>query len=93
MHDCVKFAVAARIKSFITPDIAPLAALVEQPVKAHYGLRDPLAPNRPGTVISLHAEVQQQPVIVHLRFFLSFSRPTIWWFFIDSHRGGAHQTC
>jgi hypothetical protein len=92
MHDCVKFAVAARIKSFITPDIAPLAALVEQPVKAHYGLRDPLAPNRPETVLSLHAEVQQQPVICD--FFPCHSRGQQYgWFFIDSHRSGAHQTC
>jgi hypothetical protein len=67
IHDCVKLSVAARIKSFVTPDIASLAVLVEQPVIRHYGLRDPLAPE--GTpriadlVLSLHAEAQQQPVI------------------------------
>ena len=67
IHDCVKLSVAARIKSFVTPDIAPLAVLVEQPVIRHYGLRDPLVPE--GTpriadlVLSLHAENQQLPVI------------------------------
>ena len=67
IHDCIKLSIAARIKSFVTPDIAPMAVLVEQPVSRHYGLRDPLAPE--GTprvadlVLSLHAETQQQSVI------------------------------
>ncbi len=67
IHDCVKFSIAARIKSFVTPDIASMAVLVEQPVIRHYGLRDSLAPEGAprvaDLVLSLHAEAQQQPVI------------------------------
>ena len=67
IHDCVKLSIAARIKSFSAPDLAPLTVLSEQPVIRYYGLRDPSAPE--GTpriadlVLSLHAEAQQQPVI------------------------------
>ena len=67
MHDCVKEAVAARIKSFMAPDIAPLAVLLEQPVIAHYKLRDPTVPEGVACVadlvLSLHAEVQQHSVV------------------------------
>jgi len=67
MHDCVKFAVAARIKSLLTQEIAPFAVLVEQPVIAHYNLRHPSAPEGVARiadlVLSLHADTQQQPVI------------------------------
>jgi hypothetical protein len=67
MHDCVKEAVAARIKSFMAPDIAPLAVLLEQPVIAHYKLRDPTTPEGVACVadlvLSLHAEVQQHSIV------------------------------
>ena len=67
MHDCVKFAVSARIKSLLSQDLAPFAVLVEQPVLAHYKLRDQSAPEGVARVadlvLSLHAEAQQQPVI------------------------------
>jgi hypothetical protein len=67
IHDCVKEAVAARIKSFMAPDIAPLAVLLEQPVIAHYKLRDPTIPEGVACVadlvLSLHAEVQQHSVV------------------------------
>ena len=67
MHDCVKLSVAARIKSFITQDIAPFAVQMEQPVILHYPLRDPSVPEGvvrvADLVLSLHADTQQQPVI------------------------------
>ena len=70
MHDCVKYAVAARIKSFLTQDIAPFAVLLEQPVISHYPLRDASVPEGVARVadlvLSLHAETQQQPVICDL---------------------------
>ena len=67
IHDCVKMAVAARIRSFMAPDIAPIAVLLEQPVIAHYRLRDPTKPEGSvrvaDLVLSLHDEVQQHPVV------------------------------
>ena len=67
IHDCVKEAVAARIKSFMAPEIAPMAVLLEQPVIAHYKLRDPSKAEGvvcvADLVLSLHGEVQQHPVI------------------------------
>ena len=70
IHDCVKFSIAARVKSFVNRDLAPMTVLTEQPVIRYYGLRDPSAPE--GTtrvadlVLSLHADAQQQPVICDL---------------------------
>ena len=67
MHDCVKKAVAHRLQSFSAPDIAPLVVQSEQPVRLHYPLRDASASVGPelvaDLVVSLHGDVQQEPII------------------------------
>jgi len=66
IHECVKLAVAARIRSFMPCDIAPMAVLLEQPVIAHYRRYRPELSSPQliaDMVLSLHGEVQQHPVI------------------------------
>jgi hypothetical protein len=67
MHDRVKEAVAHRLRSFSASDLAPLVVQTEQPVRLHYPLRDPSAPEGPervaDLVVSLHDDLQQEPLI------------------------------
>jgi ribonuclease HI len=44
LHDCVKTALAATIKSFQPLDLAPISVLMEQPVSRFYPLRNLLIP-------------------------------------------------
>ena len=67
MHDRVKEAVAYRLRSFSNSDLAPLVVQIEQPVRLHYPLRDPSAPEGAervaDLVVSLHGDLQQEPLI------------------------------
>jgi hypothetical protein len=67
MHDRVKEAVAHRLRSFSASDLVPLVVQTEQPVRLHYPLRDPLAPEGAervaDLVVSLHDDLQQEPLI------------------------------
>jgi hypothetical protein len=67
MHDRVKEAVGQRLRSFTNPDVSSLAVLLEQPVRNHYPLRNPLAPEGvtriADLIVSLSGDVQQQPIV------------------------------
>ena len=67
MHERVKHAVVARIKSLHSPDIAPFIVLTEQPVRNHFPLRNEMAEEGVALiadiVVLLQGEVQQDPII------------------------------
>ena len=66
LHDRVKHAVAARIRSLMHADTAAFSVLVEQPMLAHFGLRNAAQPE--GTpliadlVLSMHTDLQMEPI-------------------------------
>jgi hypothetical protein len=67
MHDRVKEALGQRLRSFTNPDVSSLAVLLEQPVRNHYPLRNPSAPEGAtriaDLVVSLSGDLQQQPIV------------------------------
>ena len=67
MHERVKHAVVARIKSMHSPEIAPFIVLTEQPVRNHFPLRDDVVEEGAALiadiVVLLQGEVQQDPII------------------------------
>ncbi len=66
-HERVKHAVISRVKSFHSPDIAPLVVLGEQPVRDHYPLRNDVAEEGAALiddiVLSLQGVSHQEPII------------------------------
>ena len=66
LHDRVKHAVAARIRSLVTAEIAPITVLLEQPMSSHFPLRSPAMRDDPmrvaDLIVSLHSELQQHVV-------------------------------
>jgi ribonuclease HI len=66
LHDRVKFAVAARIRSFMHTDAAAFSVLTEQPMLQHFGLRNAALPEGPALIcdllVSMHSELQQEPI-------------------------------
>jgi len=66
VHDRVKHAVAARIRSFMHSDAAAFSVLVEQPMLHHFGLRDASVPEGvvriADLIVSMHSELQQEPI-------------------------------
>jgi ribonuclease HI len=66
IHDRVKHAIAARLRSFVTAEMAPLSVLVEQPMAAHFGTRPTTREGDPSLVadliLLLHSDLQQTPI-------------------------------
>lgn len=57
LHDCVKTAIAATLKSFQPFDLAPLSILMEVKVSRFYPLRDPLLPEGPEILADIAASI------------------------------------
>ena len=70
MHDRVKFAVAARIRSFMHAEAAAFSVLTEQPMLQHFGLRNSAVLEGTALVcdilVSMHSELQQEPIACDL---------------------------
>jgi hypothetical protein len=66
IHDCVKYAIAARIRSYVTAELAPLSVLVEQSMDRHFGPRTPAADYDSSLiadlVVLLHSDLQQNTI-------------------------------
>lgn len=66
MHDRVKYAVAARVRSFMHKSTAAFSVLIEQPMLQHFGLRNASLPEGVALLadllVSMHAELQQEPI-------------------------------
>ncbi len=66
MHDRVKHAVAARLRSFMTPETASFSVLLEQPMRSHFNLKNSNEPEGisrfADLIVSMTASVQQEIV-------------------------------
>lgn len=68
IHDRVKHAIARRLRSFMQAEVADFSVLIEQPMRAHFSLRNP-DPDAPegvarfaDLVVSMHSALQQEPI-------------------------------
>jgi hypothetical protein len=66
LHDSVRYAVAARFRSFMHFDAAAFSVLIEQPILPHFGLRNAAAPEGVALIadliVLLHSDLELEPI-------------------------------
>jgi hypothetical protein len=64
IHDRVKLAIAAKIRSFVSAEVAPTSLMVDQPIDAQFGPRNPAEPPNCSLVadliVLLYSDLQQR---------------------------------
>ena len=66
LHDSVRYAVAARFRSFMHFDAAAFSVLIEQPMLPHFGLCNAAAPEGVALIadliVLLHSDLELEPI-------------------------------